>query len=183
MRKIREMILTRIRKNAERGAGMVSERGVFEGKVPEKLKKGDQRFYENEKTLIKRKKWLAALCLCIALCFSGVTSFAGADVKSNDTIGGVYAYGHSGYSSSSASAYTKHQANSYKTVRVRGTYRKSNTLYATYSSTVVSTSSADAIASAPTPSGGTMIGAFAWHSMSYLGTSWSGSTFVGVQYE
>ena len=38
MRKIREMILTRIRKNAERGAGMASERGVFEGKVPEKLK-------------------------------------------------------------------------------------------------------------------------------------------------
>ena len=38
-KKVMEWILQRIMKNAEHGAGLPSDRGMFEAPVPEKLKK------------------------------------------------------------------------------------------------------------------------------------------------
>ena len=38
MKKILEMILKRIRKNAERCAGLASDKGIFERQVPDSLK-------------------------------------------------------------------------------------------------------------------------------------------------
>ncbi len=42
-KKIVERILQRIAKNAERGAGRASERGIFEAPVPKKLSKKEEK--------------------------------------------------------------------------------------------------------------------------------------------
>ena len=42
-KKIMETILKRIEKNAERGAGRASERGIFETPVPKKLSKREAK--------------------------------------------------------------------------------------------------------------------------------------------
>lgn len=105
------------------------------------------------------------------------------DVQSPDTYGGKYAYGHTGYSNSIASAYTNHEITSYKYVDVYGIYRISNRYRRTATASNVSTTSGNAYMYVSLPSGADyFVGSYANHDVAYLTSYWSDYTAVGEQY-
>lgn len=104
------------------------------------------------------------------------------NVQSPDTYGGKYAYGHTGYSTSIASAYTRHEIVGYKEVRVKGIYRIGDSIGRTALTTGYSTTSGDAYMSVSLPAGADhFMGSYAEHKIVYLSSSWSDYTAIGEQ--
>ncbi len=104
------------------------------------------------------------------------------NAQSYDTYGGKYAYGHTGYSTSIASAYTRHEVTGYKEVKVRGIYRTGDSINRTALVPGTSTTSGDAYMSVSLPTGAShFLGSYAEHKIVYLSSNWSDYTAIGEQ--
>ena len=140
---------------------------------------------------LKISKMIAmVMAMVLIISYLGVIAHATVIIKpdaiSDGPIGGQYAYGHTGYSTSIASAYTKHEVVGYKHVEVYGIYRKANSnIYKRTqpAASAVSTSTANAYTYASLPADGEyFVGSHANHQVAYGATYWSDYTAVGEQY-
>lgn len=143
------------------------------------------------KTKSNSQKWnalkglslAAVLLLCGILC--SIPAKAAQDIQSSSTIGGVYAYGHTEYTTTYAMARTTHNAVSTKIVGVQGVYVKNDKVERTGFYYQYSYDTNPAYKSVYLPSGAvSFIGSTGYHSVNYNGIVWPVPTVyttVGVQ--
>lgn len=165
-----------------------------EGDQLYKMTKGERQMIDPHKKMNKtgRKNFLKILVTAVMVMTMlgyGVTAYATTetrpDVHSVSPIGGVYAYGHTGYSSAQVSGHTSHGISSAKTITVYGIYRDGSKIKKTNSAYNGTGSSADAAAYVSVPGGATnqryFIGSHANHYVYYSGITWTDYTAIGEQ--
>lgn len=115
---------------------------------------------------------------------AGMVSFAAPSVTSSYPLGGTYAQGSCGHTSTSAAATTSHGLISYKYVRLTASYRNGNSLHSAGEDDATSTSKATPQASVFISINGNnrMTGSTGYHTVQYGDLTWKGSTFEGENY-